>query len=183
MVDRFLDMFTPAEPKPQTARQKFYHYVWNTIGPNPLLSRAAGAGISQWTNTPHEWGQGWEAYGKRFGSGLAYNGIRQTVMYGISVPLHEDNRYFASRSKGFWPRARGAIISPVTGHHPDGRTTFSISATCGIVSAASISTIWEPPSQKRIGNMASSAGITFGTTAAFNFVREFLPDVLHRPRK
>src|SRR5258708_32658081 len=64
MVDKFLDMFTPAEPKPQTARQKFYHYVWNTIGPNPLLSRAVGAGISQWSNTPHERVHGWEAYGK-----------------------------------------------------------------------------------------------------------------------
>ncbi len=183
LVDKFLDMFTPAEPKHQTPRQKFNHYVWNTIGPNPLLSRAVGAGISQWSDTPREWGQGWEAYGKRYGSGLAYNAIRQTVMYGVSVPLGEDNRYFASRSTGFWPRTGHALISPFTARHADGRTTFSVSSTTGVASAAAISTIWEPPSQKRIGNMASSAGITFGVTAAFNFVREFLPDVLHRPRK
>jgi hypothetical protein len=182
-IDKFLDMVGPADPKHQTAGQKFTQYVWNTVGPVPLLGEAAAAGIGQWTNTPHEWGQGWEAYGRRYGSNLAYNGVRQTISYGLSVPLGEDNRYFASRSKRFWPRTGHALLSTFTARHADGRTTFSISANTGVVSTAAISSIWEPPSQKRIDSIAASAGISFGTTAAFNFVREFLPDLLHRPRK
>jgi hypothetical protein len=182
-IDKVLNMVGFSEPKPQTARQKFEQYVWNTIGPVPLVGEAAGAGINQWSDTPHEWRQGWEAYGKRYGSNLAYNAVRQTVMYGISIPLGEDNRYYASRSKGIWPRTRHAVLSTFEARHADGRTTFSVSATAGVVAAASISSIWLPPSQKRIPNIASNAGISFGTTAAFNVVREFLPDLLHRPRR
>ena len=48
-------------------------------------------------NSPKEWGQGWGAFGQRFGSNLAYNGIRQTITYGGSLALGEDTRYFASR--------------------------------------------------------------------------------------
>jgi hypothetical protein len=32
-------------------------------------------------------------------------------------------------------------------------------------------------------NIGRNAGVSFGATAGFNIVREFLPDLLHRPRK
>jgi hypothetical protein len=34
-----------------------------------------------------------------------------------------------------------------------------------------------------VGGISRNAGISFATTAAFNVVREFLPDLLHRPQK
>jgi hypothetical protein len=49
------------------------------------------------------------------------------------------------------------------------------------VGASAVASIWGPPSWKGIGNIGANAGVSFGTTVAFNLVREFLPDVLHRP--
>src|ERR1019366_6436385 len=100
--------------------------VLGMAGPIPLLAEAAGAGIGQWENSPKEWGRGWGAYGERFESNLAYNGVRQTITYGTSVVFHEDNRYFPSHKHGFWARTGYAVLSTVTARHPDGRRAFFV---------------------------------------------------------
>ena len=183
IVDKVLGIVGPSEPTQLTEKKRFQLYVVSTVGPVPLVGEAAGAGISQWETSPKEWGQGWGAYGERYGSNLAYNAIRQTITYGSSIVFHEDNRYFASRKHGFWPRTGYAILSTVTARHPDGRQTFSVSAVSGILGASALSSIWGPRSWKGIGNIGENAGISFAATAGFNVVREFLSDVLHRPHK
>jgi hypothetical protein len=178
-----LDLVGPVPAAETPRRERFGEFVMSTLGPVPLLGEAAGAAIEQWMNTPKEWGQGWGALGKRFGSNLAYNGIRQTITYGGSLALGEDTRYFASRQSGVWPRTRHALVSTFTARHADGSVSFSYSGTAGVIGASAISSAWGPDSWKGPGNIAKNAGISFASTAAFNVVREFLPDILHRRRK
>jgi hypothetical protein len=181
--DKILGMVGPADTKPLTRKQAFEAYLLSTAGPVPILGEAAGAGIGQWMNTPSDYGQGWGAYGKRFGANMGYNATRQTIAYGTSLVFHEDGRYFASRAQGFWPRTRHALVSTFTARHPDGSDRFSVSSVAGVVGASSLSSIWGPGSWKGTGNIAENAGISFATTAGFNVVREFLPDLFGRPRK
>jgi len=180
IIDKVLGMVGPAEASDLTEKKRFQLYVVSTAGPVPLLGEAAGAGIGQWENSPKEWGQGWGAYGERFGSNLAYNGVRQTITYATSIVFHEDNRYFASHKHGFWARTGYAVLSTVTARHPDGSRNFSVSSVTGVVGASAISSIWGPGSWKGIENIGRNAGVSFGATAGFNIVREFLPDLLHR---
>jgi hypothetical protein len=180
-LDKVLGMVGPSEPSLLTEKKRFHLYLVATAGPIPILAEAAGAGIGQWENSPKEWGQGWGAYGERFGSNLAYNGVRETITYGTSIVFREDNRYFASHKHGVWARTRYAVLSTVTARRPDGSQTFSVSSVTGVVGASAVASIWGPPSWKGIGNIGANAGVSFGTTVAFNLVREFLPDVLHRP--
>jgi hypothetical protein len=161
--------------------ERFSEFVLSTVGPVPLIGEAFGAAISQWTNAPKEWGQGWTAYGKRYGSNLAYNGIRQTITYGGSLALGEDTRYFASGRSGVWLRTRHAVVSTFTARHMNNNEVFSFSSTAGVIGASAISSIWGPGSWKGPGNMASNAGISFASTAVSNVIREFLPDIFHRP--
>jgi hypothetical protein len=165
-----------------TESRRFHLYLLSVVGPVPILAEAAGAGIGQWENSPKEWGQGWGAYGKRLGSNMAYNGVRQSITYGTSILFHEDNRYYASHRHGVWARSRYALLSTFTARDPEGHTRFSISSVSGVVGASAISSIWLPGSQKGIGSISHNAGVSFAATAGFNLVREFLPDVLRRPR-
>ena len=183
IIDKLMGIAGPAEPTQLTEKKRFELYAVATVGPVPILAEAAGAGIGQWQNSPKEWGQGWEAYGKRFGSNLAYNGVRQTITYGTSIVFREDNRYFASHKHGFWPRTGYAILSTVTARHPDGSRRFSVSSVAGVFGASAISSIWGPGSFKGLDNIAENAGISFAATAGFNIVREFIGDVLQRPNK
>lgn len=182
-LEKIFGMVAPSEPSQLTEAKRFHLYLLSAGGPIPILGEAIGAGVSQWENSPEEWGQGWNAYGQRFGSNLAYNGIRQTITYGTSVVFHEDNRYFASHKHGVWARTGYAALSTVVAQHPDGSRAFSVSSVTGVVGASAISSIWGPPSWKGAGNIAENAGVSFLTTAGFNIVREFLPDVLHRHRQ
>ncbi len=182
-MDKIFGMVAPDEPSQMTESKRFHLYLLSAGGPIPILGEAIGAGVSQWENSPKEWGQGWGAYGERFGTNLAYNGIRQTITYGTSAIFHEDNRYFASHKHGFWARTGYAALATVVAEHPDGRRTFSVSAVSGIIGASALSSIYGPPSWKGLGNISENAGLSLITTAGFNIVREFLPDVLHRQRK
>jgi hypothetical protein len=180
-LDKTLALVGPAASPPH--KEQFGEFVRSTIGPVPLMGEALGAAIGQWMNAPKEWGQGWDAFAKRFGSNLAYNGIRQTITYGGSLVLDEDSRYFASGRTGFWPRTRHALVSTFTARHTDRRVSFSYSSTAGVIGASAISSTWGPDAWRGPGKIAKNAGISFASTAAFNVVREFLPDILRRPRK
>jgi hypothetical protein len=183
LIDKILIMVGPSDPKGLTEKERFQAYLLSTGGPVPLIGEAAGAGVGQWLNSPKEWGQGWGAYGERFGSNLAYNAVRQTITYGTSIVFREDDRYFASTAHGFWPRTRHALVSTFTARHPNGRQMVSVSSVTGVIGASAISSIWGPDSWKGPGNIAANSGISFASTAGFNVVREFLADILHRPRK
>src|SRR5581483_9485946 len=88
-VDRILDLTGPADPKPLTRKQAFELYLMNTAGPVPIVGEAAGAAWGQLMNTPSSYGQGGEGFAKRFGANMGYNVTRQTISYGLSIPLHE----------------------------------------------------------------------------------------------
>lgn len=181
-IDKVLGIVGPSEPSQLTQKDRFQLYLLYTAGPLPLLGEAAGAGISHWQDSPPEWGQGWGAFGERYGSNLAYNGVRQTITYGVSIAFHEDNRYFASGKHGLWQRAGYAVLSTFTTRNSDGTQRFSVSEVSGVLGASAIASIWGPESWKGAHNIANNAGISFGVNAALNVVREFLPDILHRPR-
>jgi hypothetical protein len=58
-----------------------------------------------------------------------------------------------------------------------------VASVASVVGASSISSVWGPRSWQGAGNIAGNAGLTFLSTAGFNVIREFLPDMLGRPRK
>jgi hypothetical protein len=155
----------------------------NTTGPVPLIGEGLGSAIVQRTDSPPEWGQGWRAYGKRYTSNLAFNAVRQTISYGVASLFREDYRYFGSTAQGGWRRTRHALVSTFTARNSNGAERFSIASTASVFGAAGISSLWGPPSWQGAGNIAEIAGLTFASTAGFNVIREFLPDILRRPRK
>jgi hypothetical protein len=183
VLDKVLSLVGPVPAGSPVHTERFREFALATVGPVPLLGEALGAGIEQWDNAPKEWGQGWGAFAKRYWSNLAYNSIRQTITYGGSHALGEDTRYFASGQSGFWPRTRHALVSTFTARHKDGRESFSFSSTAGVLGAGAISSAWGPDAWRGPGNIAKNAGISFASTAGFNVVREFLPDIFHRLRK
>jgi hypothetical protein len=121
--------------------------------------------------------------GKRFANNLGYNAVRQTITYGTSIAFDEDDRYHPSHAQGAWPRTKHALVSTFTARHHDGSVGFSVSSVAGVVGASAISSLWGPANWRGVRNISENAGISFAATAGFNVVREFLPDILRRPRR
>ncbi len=167
---------------PMTRSERFRNYLVRIAGPQPFITAAAAAGISQAEDTPKEWRGGAERYGKRIGDAYAQQFIRGTLEYGISAALHEDNRYFKSDQTGFLRRTKYAIVSTLLARHDNGNTYFSFSRMGGAAGAAFISREWQPRSTTTAGDGAVSFGISMGSDVGFNVVREFWPG-LRRHRR
>src|SRR5215471_21063372 len=100
-----------SEYTPLTRSERLRDYLKGTFGPGSLVSAAAHAGFDQWREQPKEWGTDSQAFGARLGNAYGKHFIRQTLQYGASMALHEDDRYFASGQTGFLQRTKYAIAS------------------------------------------------------------------------
>jgi len=159
---------------PMTRSERAAHYARAIIGPQAFVFSAAQAGINQLRNTPKEWQQGAEGYGRRYGSAYAEHIIGQTIENGAAFVLHEDNRYFRSEKTGFG-RLGYAITSAFLARHDNGSRFISFSAFGGAAGSAFISRAWQPRSTTSMGDGATSFGINMGVRVGLNVAREFLP--------
>jgi hypothetical protein len=113
--------FRPSE------KTKLRNYAFDVIGPYPLLGAAFAAGINQAENTPPEWGQGAQAYGKRIGSDFGITTTTTTARYVFAKFLSEDTIYYRCGCSGILPRLGHAVTSTVTARRgEDGHYVFSI---------------------------------------------------------
>ena len=168
---------------PMTRYERLGNYVSGIASYEAVVTAAAGAGLAQATNTPKEWGGGAEAFGDRVGNVFAQHVIRETLEYGISAALHEDNRYFASRETGFLRRTKYAVMSTFLARRDDGSRTFSFSRIGGAAGAGFISREWQPPSTTSAGDGATAFGFNMASQVGFNVFREFWPDMKRRFHK
>jgi len=112
-----------------TQKIKLRNYFFDAFGPYPIVGAALAAGISQAQNTPPEWKQGAEAYGKRFGSDYAIAAVTTTTRYGLAEAFKEDTLYYRCECKGVFPRLSHAVISTFTARRgEDGHRVFSFPA-------------------------------------------------------
>jgi hypothetical protein len=173
---------TTANFRPLTQSDRNLMYGKSLI--NPILYFKAGlsGAIDQANDKPHEWEQGAAGYGRRVANIAAQYGIQRTVTFGIASLMHEDNRYFGSGKKGFWPRTGYAISSSVLARHDNGKRYPSVSLIGGFAAAAFISRSWQPPSTHSAADGATSFGYSMGYNVLACTMKEFLPDLL-RPLK
>jgi hypothetical protein len=155
-------------------RERFKRYVSSTVGPFRLAMTGASAGISQWRDSPEEWGQGMEGYGKRYASSLGQNAVQQTVTYGLDSALHLDTGFEKSKREGFFPRMKDALIQNVTSRTRSGKRVISVPRFAGVYTGAIVATeAWYPD------RYDYKDGLRRGTTVlitgfGLNLVREFV---------
>jgi hypothetical protein len=112
-----------------TRQTKLYNYVFDVVGPYPIVGAAFAAGIGQAYDTPPEWQQGAAGYSKRFGSDFGIAAVSTTTRYGLAQAFKEDTLYYRCECKGLFRRLRHAVISTLTARRgDDGHSVFSFPA-------------------------------------------------------
>lgn len=180
MAGKTQDQFRPFTPK-----ERLKVYAKGFISPFRFFYAGAQAGITQWQDTPHEWGQGASGYGLRYGNYYGYQFISDILQMTGEDILHEDNYYYGSGYHGFWKRTKYAVKSSVLARGANGRQHFSFSQLGSTAGTAFISRIWQPGSTGSASDGAQSFAIAMGANAGINVVREFMPDIVRhvfRPR-
>jgi hypothetical protein len=138
------------------------------------------AALDQANNSPKSWGQGWGAYGQRYGASFADNSIG-TFMTTAIFPsmLHEDPRYYQSGHGSFGHRAYYSINRLVVARTDSGHSRLNYSELIGNAVAAGISNVYHAPEDRTWGRNLSTYGMLDMWDGVANVLKEFWPDI-HR---
>jgi hypothetical protein len=157
-----------------TSHERFKRYVKSTIGPLALARTAASAGISQWRDSPEEWGQGAKGYGRRLASGVGQNAIQQTVTCGLDEAMGLDTGFQRSKREGFFPRFKDALIQNVTSRTKSGDRVISVPRFAGVYTGAIVARETWYPDRYNYKDGLRSGTTSLLTGFGINLVREFV---------
>ena len=136
---------------------------------------AGVAGAEQYQNVFPAYGGGLEGYGKRYGAALG-NHVSGTLLGRAVYPsiFHQDPRCFYKGKGSIGSRALYAISAAAIARGDDGRWKPNYSRVLGNFSAAAISNLYYP-SSNRGGSLVVVNGLAgIGADAVSNLIREFV---------
>jgi hypothetical protein len=164
-------------PPPLTYGQKFGLAV-QYLNPYTFAFVAAEAGVNQARNSPKEYGQGAEGYGKRYGAGFA-DGLTAGIFITGVYPsvLRQDPRYYRLGDGSLSHRTQYALTRILVTRQDSGRKAFNFSEVLGSFSSSALAMTYYPKSQRNFSDVAERAGIQFAFDAGFNVLKEVYPDI------
>ena len=159
---------------PLSPRQKFNLSLKTLIDPATFAAVGITAGIQQSKNSYHQFGQGSEAYSKRFGAayGTTATNLLSTSVLGASV-LHQDPRYFYSGEGTKKQRAWYAIKSAFRAKGDNGKWQPPYASVLGTVAAAELSELYYPGSRTQYTLLGRGLMFHFGGLIGLNLGQEF----------
>ncbi len=195
-LPNFLSVESVGKLPPLTPKQKFQVVARGSFDYIQVPWYGFLSALSQAENSEPAYGQGWDAYGKRFGTAFA-DGTIENFMTGAILPslLRQDPRYYQSGKGGFMRRAVYAASRNFITLSDSGKKEFNFSEIVGGGLSASISTFsYHPkstyistptnphkfiPSDRTVSNTAKVWGTQLGYDTITIVVKEFWPDI-HR---
>jgi len=161
-------------PAPLTTKLKFKLATRTMTDPVTILGSAFVASIDQAGDTP-DYGQGWDAYAKRFGANYA-NGLTDIFIGGAILPslLHQDPRYFYKGTGTNKSRVMYALLNPFRTKGDNGKWQPNYSGLGGYLASGAISNAYYPESNRGVGQVFSTFGIDIAADMANGLIQEFL---------
>jgi hypothetical protein len=157
------------------AKQKFQLGIRSIFDPVAFLTVAGVAGAEQYKNVFPAYGGGLEGYGKRYGAAFA-NHLSGTLLGRAVYPsiFHQDPRYFYKGNGSIRSRALYAISASVIARGDDGCWKPNYSNVLGNFSAAAISNLYYPASDRGASLVLWNGLAGIGANATANLIREFV---------
>ena len=142
-----------------------------------LAFAGMGAGLDQLRERPGEWGDGYGAFGQRYGSHFGQYLVQRSVMAPVQAIDHEDTRFFRSRRTSYKGRFADAVLQTVWRRNDSGGMMPAYSEFLGDYSAAAVSRMWWPNRFHTVSAALIAGSDTVLIDAGINVLHEFAPDV------
>jgi hypothetical protein len=154
------------------------------VAPGAVAGSAVTGAMLQWRDSPEEWGQGAQGYGRRVASVNGTRAVRQALAFSLDSTFRQDPRYHRSGRQGAGARIRHAVVAETLLTRTDrGRRTFAVWRFGSAFGAGLISNYWRPASVNGVGDGFERGAYSIAGDAAINIFYEFWPDILKRLRK
>lgn len=178
LIPNFRAVSADTKLPPQTIKDKFLDATEDSFDYSSIFLPAAIAGYSMARDSVPEFHQGGAGYARY----LWHSAVDQTsenylVEFIFPVVTREDTRYYTLGHGGFMRRTGYALSRAVITRSDSGAEVFNISEIFGAGSAAGLSNLYYPQSQRSFSSTASQWGLDVGVDAASFVFREFWPDI------
>lgn len=162
-------------PVPLSAKQKFHLGLRTLVDPTTIVASGITAGIQQSMNSYYQWGQGSQAYGKRFAA--AYGTVATNLIVTSSLAesaFHQDPRYFYNGQGTKAQRAWYAVESAFRTKGDNGKWQPPYAGVSGAIAAAELSQLYYPGSRTQYTLLGRTLMFHFAGLIALNLGEEFL---------
>jgi hypothetical protein len=160
---------------PLLAKQKLQLGIRSVFDPVAFLTVGVVAGVQQSRNVFPAYGGGVDGYWKRYGANFANHAVGIWLGKAVYPSIfHQDPRYFYKGKGSIGSRALYAMSAAVIARGDDGRWKPNYSRVLGNLSAAAVSNLYYPASDRGASLILSNGLAGIGEAAASNLIREFL---------
>jgi hypothetical protein len=169
--------------KPLNSGQKFLLAADVTIAPSGLIVTGMSAAISQAKDSWPGYGQGWNAYGQRYGATMALNA--STNLFGVFLLpsiLRHDPRYFPLAHASFGQHVGHALKRMVVTPTDAGGQAVNVSGLLAPLGAEGLSNTYLPDAEQTAAKTFERYGIQMAVIAGGNVVKEFWPVIFKKLR-
>lgn len=163
---------------PLTTHEKLTVFIKDSYSPFNMVAAAFNAAVLQASQGRKGYGQGWDAYGSRFGAAMAdseSSSFFQTFL--LPSLFRQDPRYFRMREGPVFHRGMYAVTRVFVTHGDNGHHQFNFSEVLGGFASAGVSNAYYPSDQRDAGDVLYRAGLGIVTDAGWNLLKEFGPDI------
>jgi hypothetical protein len=162
------------DPAPLTTGMKFKLALKVSTDPVTAAGVFLVASAKQAGNNP-DYGQGWGAYGKRFGA-VAADGFSDIMIGGAILPslLHQDPRYFYQGTGTTGSRIRHAVFSSFVARADNGKSQPNYSSLGGVLASSSLANLYYPRSNRGAGLVFGNFAIGIAERIGASVAQEFL---------
>jgi len=161
--------------------QKFELFVDNSGSVHTLSWSILGAALGQAANSPTGFGQGWDAYAKRFGASMARGASNEFFgTFVISSVLHLDPRFYPEVNPTLTQAAKYSVQRVFIMRNDEGRDVVAWSRLVGPLMAESLANVYWPERNRTVGDTLFRYGVDLATRAGGNMLREYWPVVYRK---
>lgn len=165
---------------PMTPGEKFRLFVNQSISPPFIILPLFTSAYNQAINSPKEYGQGWNAYGNRYGESIARassNSFFSTFL--LASAFREDPRFFPQNRPSVWGSIKYSAQRLIVTRTNSGRDTFNTSQILGTFVSESLANAYLPGSQQTAGKTFERVGTDLIWRFAGNMFKNYWPEVFH----
>ncbi len=155
---------------------KFRLFVNESISPAYILAAGVSAAFNQARDVPKAYGQGWDAYGNRFGETLAR--ASSSSFFGTFVfasALHQDPRFYPQVNPTLWGSVKYSAQRIFVTRTDSGRNTFNASGLLGPLAAEVLANSYLPRSEQTGAKNAERYGTDLAWRFAGNMFKNYWP--------
>ena len=153
----------------------------NTVSLSSVGAVVIGSAYGQAVNHPAGWGQGWDAYGQRFGADMArvasYNFFGTFVIASLT---HEDPRFYVRRNLNFGQSVEYAAKRLIITRSDSGEEVVNYSGLLGPLAGEGLANVYYPPGSRGFGSTMIRYSTDLGWRFAGHLLRQYWPSIDRR---